>query len=154
MTSIIATLESKLAAGRRLTREDGLALFESPDLLVVAAMADRVRQARHGRRAYYCINTHVNYTNRCENECPLCAFWAEADGPDDILRGGSPDPPRKTRDRTPAEEPRGGGAAPPPPPRSRQRASQVRHEAISRAPVVGPATRRSVRPRGSPLPCA
>jgi aminodeoxyfutalosine synthase len=85
MASPLETIESKLVSGSRLSREDGLALFESPDLLAVAAMADRVRQARHGRRAYYCINTHVNYTNRCENECPLCAFWAEAAGPKGYL---------------------------------------------------------------------
>jgi len=111
MPTPIEIIESKVAAGERLSREDGLALFESSDLLVVAAMADRMRQARHGRRAYYCINTHVNYTNRCENECPLCAFWAEADRPSDTatlskpLRGGSPDPPRKIRNGAPAEEP-------------------------------------------------
>ena len=106
----LALIEKKVAAGQRLERDDGLALFEAPDLLAVAAMADRVRQARHDRRAYYCINTHVNYTNRCVNECPLCAFWAEAEGPDDILRGGSPYPPRKTRDHPPAGQPRAAGA--------------------------------------------
>jgi aminodeoxyfutalosine synthase len=79
-TSNLDTLAAKAAAGERLTREDGLALFESADLLTVGAMADRARQARHGRTTYYCANTHVNYTNRCINECPLCAFWA---GPDD-----------------------------------------------------------------------
>ena len=118
MATTITTIESKVAAGQRLTREDGLALFESPDLLAVAAMADRVRQAKHGRRAYYCVNTHVNYTNRCENQCGLCAFWAEVEGPDAVappeplrggpsnyLRGGSPDPPRQTRDGAPAGQP-------------------------------------------------
>jgi aminodeoxyfutalosine synthase len=80
MTQLNA-IEKKVAAGERLTREDGLALFESPDLLAVAAMADRARQARHGRRAYYCANTHVNNTNRCGNECPLCAFWAAEGDP-------------------------------------------------------------------------
>ena len=73
------SIEAKVAAGRRLTREDGLALFRSPDLLAVATLADRVRQKKHGLRAYYCVNTHVNYTNRCVNECGLCAFWAGAD---------------------------------------------------------------------------
>jgi aminodeoxyfutalosine synthase len=72
------SIESKLAAAERLTRDDGLALFEAPDLLAVARLADAARQQRHGRRAYYCINTHVNNTNRCVNECGLCAFWAGA----------------------------------------------------------------------------
>ncbi|HUU30683.1 MAG TPA: aminofutalosine synthase MqnE [Phycisphaerae bacterium] len=78
--SHLTTLEAKVTAGERLSREDGLALFESRDLPAVGRMADRVRRQRHGRRTYYVVNTHVNYTNRCENECPLCAFWA---GPED-----------------------------------------------------------------------
>ena len=36
-----------------------------------------MRQARHGRTTWYCANTHVNYTNCCVNQCPLCAFWAD-----------------------------------------------------------------------------
>lgn len=78
--SHLTTIEAKVTAGERLSREDGLALFESRDLPAVGRMADRVRRQRHGRRTYYVVNTHVNYTNRCENECPLCAFWA---GPED-----------------------------------------------------------------------
>ncbi len=79
MKTDLQIVEAKVAAGERLTREDGLALFGAPDLLAVAALADRVRQRKHGLRACYCINTHVNYTNRCVNECGLCAFWAGAD---------------------------------------------------------------------------
>jgi aminodeoxyfutalosine synthase len=98
MTVNLETIEAKVAAGERLARQDGLALFESADLLAVAALADRVRQKKHGRRAYYCVNTHVNFTNRCANECPLCAFWAgESDGrayllsPQEVVERARPD---------------------------------------------------------------
>jgi len=80
-------IEARAAAGERLTREDGLALFEAADLLAVGAMADRARRARHGLKTYYCANTHVNYTNGCVNECPLCAFWAAPDDPAAYLLG-------------------------------------------------------------------
>jgi aminodeoxyfutalosine synthase len=75
----LRSIEARLAGGGRLTREDGLALFAEPDLLAVAALADRVRHRMHGRRAWYVANTHVNFTNRCVNQCPLCAFWSGAD---------------------------------------------------------------------------
>jgi aminodeoxyfutalosine synthase len=81
MASDLRTIEAKLAAGERLAREDGLALFTSPDLLAVGALADRVRRQKHGLRTWYIVNAHVNYTNRCENRCPLCAFWAERADP-------------------------------------------------------------------------
>ncbi|HUU91501.1 MAG TPA: aminofutalosine synthase MqnE [Phycisphaerae bacterium] len=73
----LAAIEGKVAAGERLSRDDGLALFEATDLLAVGALADRVRQAKHGLATWYCANTHVNYTNCCVNQCPLCAFWAD-----------------------------------------------------------------------------
>ena len=74
----LQSVAAKVDAGRRLSREDGLALLASPDLLSVGALADRVRQKKHGLRAYFITNTHVNYTNRCANRCPLCAFGTDA----------------------------------------------------------------------------
>ena len=99
MASPIEIIEAKVAAGVRLSREDGLALFEAADLLALAALADRARQARHGLRGYYCVNTHVNYSNACINQCPLCAFWvaAAADkrayllSPEEVLERARPD---------------------------------------------------------------
>jgi len=98
LPSPLHELEAKVEAGGRLAREDGLALYDSPDLLAVAALADRARRRRHGRRAYYCVNTHVNYSSACVNECPLCAFWSRpGDGrayllaPEDILARVRPD---------------------------------------------------------------
>lgn len=78
MPDILKTIEAKVEAGERLAREDGLALFEPRRLLAVGAMADGVRRGKHGLRTWYIANTHVNFTNRCENRCDLCAFWAGA----------------------------------------------------------------------------
>jgi aminodeoxyfutalosine synthase len=79
MFETLHRIEAKVAAGERLSREDGLALFESRDVLAVGALADRVRRQRHGLRAWYIANTHVNFTNRCLSQCDLCAFWAGAE---------------------------------------------------------------------------
>jgi len=92
------TIEAKLDAGERLSRDDGIALFAETDLLALGALADRVRQAMHGRRAWYIANTHVNMTNICVNRCGLCAFWRppEADdayllSPDEVVDHARPD---------------------------------------------------------------
>jgi len=77
----LGTIEAKVEAGARLTREDGLALFASRDLLALGSLADRVRRRLHGPRACYCVNAHINYTNRCVNRCPLCAFWRDEGDP-------------------------------------------------------------------------
>jgi aminodeoxyfutalosine synthase len=67
-------IQDKIAAGGRLTFDEGLALHESRDLLGLGALADAVRRKRHGNRAFFVYNQHLNYTNICANTCLFCAF--------------------------------------------------------------------------------
>ena len=67
----------KLTAGRRLEREDGLALMNSTDMIGIGALANAARQAKNGRTAYYVVNRHLNYSNICVNQCAFCAFWRD-----------------------------------------------------------------------------
>ena len=39
--------------------------------------ADAERRRRHGNKAYYVVNAHINPTNVCRIGCPLCAFAAK-----------------------------------------------------------------------------
>ena len=71
----------KVAAGVRLDREDGLALFASADLLGVGALAQMVRERLHGNQAFYIYNQHINYSNICINGCKFCAFSRKAGEP-------------------------------------------------------------------------
>lgn len=71
------TLESvaaKVLAGERLSREDGLTLYHSSDLIGIGQMADFVRQRMNGDRVYFMVNRHINPTNICRNRCKFCAF--------------------------------------------------------------------------------
>lgn len=70
----LAEIAQRVDAGARLGRADGIALFQSPDLLGVGWLANRARERRHGNRTFYNINRHVNYSNICVSGCPLCAF--------------------------------------------------------------------------------
>ena len=64
----------KVFDSERLSREDGLALYEAPDLHLVGALANHVRERLHGDRAYFNVNQHINYTNICNKLCRFCAF--------------------------------------------------------------------------------
>ncbi|MEJ5328656.1 MAG: aminofutalosine synthase MqnE [Desulfobaccales bacterium] len=64
----------KVQAQERLSFEDGLTLYRSPDLLGVGYLANLVRRRLHGHRAYYIYNQHLNYSNVCVNGCRFCAF--------------------------------------------------------------------------------
>jgi aminodeoxyfutalosine synthase len=68
----------KVLAGTRLSREDGLTLYGTADLLGVAQLADHVRQRMNGDRVYFMVNRHINPTNICENRCKFCAFSRSA----------------------------------------------------------------------------
>ncbi len=60
--------------GQRLSREEGVRLYRSPEIHVVGALANVVRERLHGDLAYFNVNQHVNYTNLCNKLCRFCAF--------------------------------------------------------------------------------
>ena len=63
--------------GARLTKEDALALYEDNDLLALAAWARAAKERASGKNVYYTVNRHINLTNICSANCPLCAFQVE-----------------------------------------------------------------------------
>ena len=65
--------------GERLTREDGIRLFQCHDLAWLGALADHVRREKCGDIVYYNVNCHVNLTNICTSHCKFCAFGRDAD---------------------------------------------------------------------------
>jgi aminodeoxyfutalosine synthase len=66
----------KVMAGRRLSFEDGVALYKTRDLLGLGRLANHVREQKHGDAAYFIWNTHINHTNVCAATCDFCAFAA------------------------------------------------------------------------------
>ena len=79
MTSTNKSLEpiaKKVDRGERLTREDGLALFASADLLTIGRLADMANRRKNGDRVYFAANQHLNPTNVCilRNTCVFCSF--------------------------------------------------------------------------------
>jgi aminodeoxyfutalosine synthase len=73
----LRAIRAKVDAGERLSCEDGALLYETPHLAAVGLLAHRVRTRLHGRRTYFNVNQHVNYTNICIYSCKFCAFAAK-----------------------------------------------------------------------------
>ena len=67
-------LWGKVRDGERLTREDGLLLFDTDDLHGLGRMADHVKRARHGDQVFFVLNRYVNPTNVCVLSCRFCDF--------------------------------------------------------------------------------
>jgi aminodeoxyfutalosine synthase len=76
----IPTLDSiraKVESSERLDFEDGLALFESDDVLALGELADLARRVRGGDdRVFFVQNLYLNQTNVCRVKCKFCAFAA------------------------------------------------------------------------------
>ena len=72
--AVLQDIQKKVEDGVRLDAQDGLALFETPDLWTVGELAGLVRRRLHGDAAYYNVNRHLNYSNVCILSCKFCEF--------------------------------------------------------------------------------
>jgi aminodeoxyfutalosine synthase len=72
----LSPVADKIERGERLSREDGVALFASPDLLGIGHMADAVNRSKHGNRVTFAANQHINPTNICilRKTCVFCSY--------------------------------------------------------------------------------
>jgi aminodeoxyfutalosine synthase len=69
-------IADRVMAGERLTPDEGVALFRTPDLLGLGTIADAVNRAKHGDRVTFAANQHINPTNVCilRATCVFCSY--------------------------------------------------------------------------------
>ncbi len=67
-------ITGKLDAGERLSFDDGVALFNHPDLHAIGRLANREREKRHGANTFYNYNLRLEATNVCVASCLFCSF--------------------------------------------------------------------------------
>ncbi len=77
----LISIAEKVFAAERLSFDDGVTLYRSPDILAVGWLANFVREKKHGDIAYFNVNRHINPTNVCVAACRLCAFGRRKDAP-------------------------------------------------------------------------
>ncbi|RXT04762.1 cyclic dehypoxanthinyl futalosine synthase [Ammoniphilus sp. CFH 90114] len=62
--------------GERLTLEDGIRLYESPELEKIGHAANEIMKKWHPEPiTTFVIGRNINYTNVCDTYCRFCAFY-------------------------------------------------------------------------------
>jgi len=64
----------KILAEERITADEGLTLFEKGTLSYLGALANHVRERRHGNKTYFNRNFHIEPTNVCVFTCQFCSY--------------------------------------------------------------------------------
>lgn len=64
----------KVEGNQRITIEDCLELFEKADLGFVGALANLIRNRKHGNKTYFNKNFHLEPTNICLYTCTFCSY--------------------------------------------------------------------------------
>ncbi len=72
-TSLIP-IWSKVQRGDRLTFDDGLTMYKTPDLISLGKMAHYAPQLKSGDAVYFVLNQKVDHTNICVLCCKFCVF--------------------------------------------------------------------------------
>lgn len=73
---MIKKILDNVVAGKRISREDGVRLLESDDLVALGRAADAVTRRLHPEPyRTYNIDRNINYSNICTATCDFCAFY-------------------------------------------------------------------------------
>ncbi len=72
-TELLAIADTVLA-GKRITPQQGVALFDKGSLGFVGSLADYLRTQKHGDITYFNRNFHIEPTNLCVFDCKFCSY--------------------------------------------------------------------------------
>ena len=64
----------KILSDERISFEDGVLLFERGSLAYLGALANYVREKKHGDKTYFNRNFHIEPTNVCVFSCKFCSY--------------------------------------------------------------------------------
>lgn len=67
-------IAEKVFGGERISPEEGILLFEKASLPWLGALANHVRELKHGDITYFNRNFHIEPTNICVFSCNFCSY--------------------------------------------------------------------------------
>jgi len=70
----VADIAQKVKDGTRISDEDCQVLYDKADLPTLGAMANHIREAKHGDKVYFNRNFHMEPTNVCLYTCTFCSY--------------------------------------------------------------------------------
>ena len=65
---------NKIINKQRISYDDGVILFQKGSLSYLGALANFVREEKHGNKTYFNRNFHIEPTNVCVFSCKFCAY--------------------------------------------------------------------------------
>jgi aminodeoxyfutalosine synthase len=77
----LVPLWEKVQKGERLSVEDGLVLYRTPDVISLGKMAHAVQQWKSGDAVYFVLNQKIEHTNVCVLSCKFCDFATKKGAP-------------------------------------------------------------------------
>lgn len=67
-------IAEKVIQGERISEAEGLLLYEKGSLSFVGALANHIREKKHGNKTYFNRNFHLEPTNVCLYSCTFCSY--------------------------------------------------------------------------------
>ncbi len=70
----LKAVAEKVLRKERISSEEGILLFEKGELGFLGALANHIRNERHGDKTYFNRNFHLEPTNVCLYTCTFCSY--------------------------------------------------------------------------------
>ena len=70
----LRSIAQKVLDKQRITFEEGVYLYEHAELGYLGALANHIREAKHGDKTYFNKNFHLEPTNLCVYDCKFCSY--------------------------------------------------------------------------------
>ncbi|MCG9899891.1 MAG: aminofutalosine synthase MqnE [Hydrotalea sp.] len=70
----LQAIGEKVLHNERITPEEGILLFEQGELPFLGALANFIREKKHGHKTYFNRNFHIEPTNVCVFSCAFCSY--------------------------------------------------------------------------------
>ena len=67
-------IADKVYAGKRISDDDAVWLFDEAELSEVGVLANYIREQKHGNNTYFNRNFHIEPTNVCVYDCKFCSY--------------------------------------------------------------------------------
>jgi aminodeoxyfutalosine synthase len=70
----LKNIGNKIVNNQRISFDDGVTLYEKGSLPWLGALANWVREQKHGNKTYFNRNFHIEPTNVCVFSCKFCSY--------------------------------------------------------------------------------
>lgn len=74
ISSEMRNIADKVLNNERISFDEGVLLYEKGELGFVGALANYIRNSKHGDKTYFNRNFHIEPTNICVFDCKFCSY--------------------------------------------------------------------------------